>query len=130
MIVTTDIQNILFLKCKDLGIEDIRQNPKEITGELSSEMIAIHAKPQKGEKYWKKDFVEVNLCVPDIEGEADLIRIGELERIAQSKLESVGKYDETSYRYSIYSTGIESDEGLKCHYVNVRLLFEVLNVKL
>lgn len=130
MIVTTDIQNILFLKCKDFGIEDIRQNPKEITGGLTSEMIVIRAKPQKGEKYWKKDFVEVNLCVPDIEGEADLIRLQELERAAQSRLESVGRYDGTSYRYSIDTIGIEMDEGLKCHYVNVRLLFEVLNVKL
>ena len=35
-----------------------------------------------------------------------------------------------TYRYSIESIGAEADTALKCHYVNVRILFEVINVKL
>ena len=40
----------------------------------------------------------------------------------------VGEYDGSSYYYSIDSIGTEADTALKCHYVNVRILFQVLNV--
>lgn len=40
-----------------------------------------------------------------------------------------GRYDGTTYHYSIDTIGTEEDTALKCHYVNVRILFEVLNVK-
>ena len=42
----------------------------------------------------------------------------------------VSTYDGTTYRYSIESIGAEADAALKCHYVNVRILFEVINLKL
>jgi len=98
---------------------------------LKSERIVIHSKPQQPETYWKKSFVEVNLCVPDLsENEANTIRINELERKAVALLDDVtSSYDGTAYYYSIESIGMEEDEELKCHYVNVRILFEVLNVK-
>ena len=40
-----------------------------------------------------------------------------------------GRYDGTTYHYSIDTIGTEEDTALKCHYVNVRILFEILNVK-
>lgn len=40
-----------------------------------------------------------------------------------------GRYDGTTYHYYIDTIGTEEDTALKCHYVNVRILFEVLNVK-
>ena len=75
---------------------------------------------------------EVNLCVPDLsENEANTIRLNELERKAGKLFDDVvSTYDGTTYRYSIESISIEADTALKCHYVNVRILFEVLNVKL
>lgn len=130
MIVTTDIANILYRDCQPFGI-DIVPHGKKLTGELKSERIVIHAKKQQPETYWKKSFVEVNLCVPDLKrGEANTIRLNELEKQAQELLDGVtGRYDEVSYFYSIDSIGTEEDTDLRCHYVNIRLLFEVLNVK-
>ena len=129
MIVTTDIGNILYRDCKAFGIS-IVPNGETLTGELKSERIVIHTKKQQPETYWKKSFAEVNLCVPDLsENEANSIRLNELERQAIEILRSTGSYNGSFYRYSIYSIGTEADTTLKCHYVNVSVLFEVLNVK-
>ncbi|MDD3038617.1 hypothetical protein [Bacteroides sp.] len=131
MITTTDIGNILYRDCKAFGI-DIVPNGEKLTGELKSERIAIHTKKQQPGTYWKKSFAEINICVPDLgENSANSIRLNELERKAQSVLDDVvSSYDGTRYHYSIESIGMEADTALKCHFVNVRILFEVLNVKL
>lgn len=130
MIVTTDIANILYRDCQTFGIS-IVPHGKKLTGPMKSERIVIRAKKQQSETYWKKSFVEVNFCVPDLkEGEANTIRLSELEKQAQELFDGVtGRYDGTTYHYSIESIGTEADTALKCHYVNVRILFEVLNVK-
>lgn len=130
MIVTTDIGNILYRDCRAFGIE-VYQKGNIPSGEVTTERIIIRTKSQTPSKYWKKGFVEVNICVPDIEpNTADLIRLSELERRANVLLDDVtSSYDGSTYTYSIDSIGIEADTALKCHYVNVRVLFEVLNVK-
>lgn len=129
MIVTTDIGNILYRDCKAFGIE-VYQKGNIPAGEVTTERVIIRTKSQSPETYWKKGFVEVNLCVPDIKPDtANLIRLGELERQANSVLDDVvSSYDGIRYQYSIDSIGTEADTALKCHYVNVRILFEVLNV--
>ncbi len=131
MIVTTDIANILYKDCKAFGIEVYQAgNIPDEHKELSSERVIIRTKSQSPETYWKKGFVEVNLCVPDMDGDANLIRLQELERKAQEVLdEVVGEYDGSNYYYLIDSIGTEADTELRCHYVNVRILFQVLNVK-
>ena len=131
MIVTTDIANILYKDCKAFGIEVYQAgNIPDEHKELSSERVIIRTKSQSPETYWNKGFVEVNLCVPDMDGDANLIRLQEFERKAQEVLdEVVGEYDGSNYYYLIDSIGIEADTELRCHYVNVRILFQVLNVK-
>lgn len=131
MIVTTDIANILYKDCKAFGMEVYQSgNIPDEDKELSSERIIIIAKSQSPEAIWKKGFVEVNLCVPDMDGKANLIRLQELERKAQEILDDVvGEFDGSSYYYQIDQIGTEADTALKCHYVNVKLLFQVLNVK-
>ena len=131
MIVTTDIANILYKDCKAFGIEVYQAgNIPDEHKELSSERVIIRTKSQSPETYWKKGFVEVNLCVPNMDGDANLIRLQELERKAQEVLdEVVGEYDGSNYYYLIDSIGTEADTELRCHYVNVRILFQVLNVK-
>lgn len=131
MIVTTDIANILYKDCKAFGIEVCQAgNIPDEHKELSSERVIIRTKSQSPETYWRKGFVEVNLCVPDMDGDANLIRLQELERKAQETLdEVVGEYDGSNYYYLIDTIGIEADTELRCHYVNVRILFQVLNVK-
>lgn len=129
MIVTSDIANILYRDCKAFGIAIVPDG--KTLDELKAERIVIHAKKQTPSKYWKKGFVEVNICVPDSRNNlASITRLGELERQAQSLLDDiVGSYDGSAYYYGIESIGRERDEGLKCHFVNVRILFEVLNVE-
>lgn len=129
MIVTTDIGNILYRDCKAFGIGIVPAG-ETLTGELTSERIVIHTKKQQPGKYWKKSFAEVNLCVPNLsENEANTIRLNELERKAGKLFDDVvSTYDGMTYRYSIDSIGTEADTALKCHYVNVRILFNVLNV--
>ena len=130
MIVTTDIANILYRDCQPFGIY-IVPHGKKLTGPMKSERIVIHSMIQQLVTYCNKSFVEVNICVPDLkEGEANTIRLNELEKQAQGMFDGItGRYDGTTYHYSIESIGTEEDTALKCHYVNVRILFEVLNVK-
>ena len=143
MITPQTIGNILHQDCKALGINEIyvvfegddgkSEDFPHIDPEkgLEREMIIIHVKKQIPSKYWKNSFNEVNIFVPRIQGYSNRIRLAELERQANKLLDDVvSTYDGTTYRYSIESIGIEADMALKCHYVNVRILFEVINVKL
>lgn len=129
MIVTTDIADILYRDCKDFGIEIVPFG-KTLTGEITEERITIHVKGQTPEKIWEKCFVEVNLCVPDLGVNiANTLRLKELERTAKELFRSVtGTFDGTRYLYEIDTINIEADTALKCHFVNCRILFNVLNV--
>ena len=134
MIVTTDIADILYRDCKDFGIEIVpfgETVSEETTKPLTRERITIHVKGQTPEKIWEKCFVEVNLCVPDLSlTEVNFPRLKELERFAKEKFRSVtGRFDGTRYLYEVDTISIEADTALKCHFVNCRLLFNVLNVK-
>ena len=128
MIVTTDIADILYRDCKALGIEIVPFG-KTITGELKEERITIHVKGQTPNRYWEKCFCDVNLCVPDLGlGIANTLRLKELERKAKEIFKSVtGEFDGTRYNYGVETIHIEADTALKCHFINCRLLFNVLN---
>lgn len=129
MITPTDIANILFRDCKSFGMKIVPFG-KTLVGELKEERITIHVKRQTLGIYWEKCFIEVNLCVPNLrDGEANTIRLNELERLAKEKFkeEKVGTYDDTAYRYSYQTISPEKDDALKCHFVNCRLLFNTFN---
>ena len=134
MIMTSDIADILYRDCQQFGISASyrKGNVPEVTGgKLTAERIVILPKQQQPGKQWIKDFVEVNLCVPNLEGDvADLGRLQELERMAKTTLDhKTGMFDGTRYHYAIDTIdGTAKDSDIKCHYVNVRLLFKVLNV--
>lgn len=128
MITTIDVANILVRDCGIFGIE-INQKGNIQKGELKNDRITIHVKKNSTGQIWNKGFVDINFSTPDKQGIANLIRLQEFEHMAIESLESVGEYNNSHYRYSIYSHGLEEDSSMKCHYINVRLLFEVLNVK-
>lgn len=128
MITTTDVANILVRDCGIFGLE-ISQKGNIQKGELKNDRITIHVKKNTTGQIWNKGFVDINFSTPDKQGIANLIRLQEFEHMAIESLESVGEYNNSHYRYSIYSHGLEEDSSMKCHYINVRLLFEVLNVK-
>ncbi len=128
MIVTTDIADILYRDCKAFGIKIVPFG-KTIMGELKDERITIHVKGQTPSKYWEKCFCDVNLCVPDLGlGIANTLRLKELERKAKELFKNVtGEFDGTRYNYGVETIHIEADTALKCHFINCRLLFNVLN---
>lgn len=127
MITTSEIGDIVYKDCERFGIKRYRfGNIPE--GVVKSERIVIYVKTMTPDDYWKSVFVNVNFCVPDKKGVADIKRLKELERMAMV-LEKTGSYDGTAYTYSISSVGVEQDTALKCHFVNVRLKFDVLNVR-
>lgn len=130
MITTADIVDILYGVCAPFEIDIFRKGYIP-NGEVTKDRIVILPKDQTTETYWRKCFVDANICVPDIsDGVADIGRLQELERQARGVfVGAAGEFDDSYYAYSIESiNGINKDDSLKCHYVNVRLLFEVLNV--
>lgn len=131
MIATTDIANIIFKDCKSFGISEVYQRGNIPEGKVNAERIVVYPKTQQPDIYWERGYVEVNLCVPlSRSGKTNLIRLNELERKAKEMFKDgvVGQYDGSWYRYSSETIGIEEDKELCCYYVNVKLLFEVLNV--
>lgn len=131
MITTGNIEDILFEDLKLFGIVTYRKDAIP-EGEVTKERITILPGKMRSGTYWSKTFVDVNFCIPGIKIEnvlmADKIRLTQIER-QSGNMESVGEYDSTPYTYSVYTIGQEYDPELKCHYVNVKLLFKILNVK-
>ena len=78
--------------------------------------------------------MNINFCVPDLfNGDANTIRLQEIERMVKP----VFKRGDTVYyngSHCDYENGgdnwlsTEEDTELKCHYVNVSILFKVLNL--
>lgn len=129
MIVQGDIAKILYKDCQQFGLP-VYQKDNTPTGKVVKERIVVIPKSGTPDTYWEKCYVEVNFCVPDKKGKADLIRMDELEREAVKVLKyGSGMYDNTRYRYKKESTSREEDIELGCHFVNVRLLFEILNAE-
>ena len=128
MITATDIGNIIYRDCEAFGIERYQAGDFDEKLPVEADRAVVRVQRQQREKIWRKGFIDVNLCAPDVKGEANLVRLNQLERQAYEILgqENVSEYDGDKYTYSIYSTEMLADEQMKCHYVNVKLLFQVL----
>lgn len=128
MITTTDAVNIIFRDCQVFDIPTF-QDGNIPQGIVDSERIVIHGKEQTSEATWKKCFIEVNFFVPDVsENVANLIRLNAVERMAIRRLKGMGKYDGVPYRYNVATTYLLQEQTLKAHYINVKILFRVLNI--
>ena len=130
MITTTDIGDILYGICKAcFSIADVYRGGNIPDGGITTERIVIHPKPQTQRKIWDKSFTEVNLVVPDTpSGNADLARLGQLERSARKVLNGAGSYDGVTYQFSVSQTNILEDKQFRCHFVNVKVLFKSMNI--
>lgn len=134
MITTIEIGNILYRDCSACfeGVEVVRYH-NIMEGEIKQERIAIIVKPISSTTYWHSDDIEVNLCVPALpNGEADTIRLAELEEAAIANLGGKGKkisgvYDGVFYSYSIERIGLEEDKEMGVFFVNVHIRFKQLN---
>lgn len=132
MIVSSDIYKILFDKLKDFGIKDVYDGWNPIQSKLKHEAIVIvTSSPIEPDTYWERAYAHVNICVPHYLGSANTTRLNELERMAGAFIRKpiVGKFDGDTYRMAKDSLGIERDDALKCSYVNLVLLVEILNVR-
>lgn len=128
MITTTDAANILYKDCAIFGMPVFQEGniPGGCIGEGGR--VVIHAKEQSSDSIWRKGFLEVNLFVADTSnGKADLIRLNELERLALKSFKDTNVFDGTAYKYVVASTFLLENKDLKAHYINVKVLFKVLN---
>lgn len=128
MITTTDAANIIYTACKVFGMP-VYQGGNIPNGMVGDDgRVVVHVKEYSVDSTWKKGFVEVNLFVADtLHGNADLIRLNELERQATKLLKGMGWHDGTAYQYDVVSTIPLENANLKAHYINVKVLFKVLN---
>ncbi len=80
--------------------------------------------------YFNNGTIEVNILVPDISEETNP-SVNVLLHKALDVLDEVkvGCHEGTWYRYSVRSHGIEEESRLKCHYANITIDFETLNVR-
>lgn len=128
MIGIKDIERILIGEAQTLIVPSSVFSAEDMPdGVITEERIVIICKERTMETIFDKCFVEVNWCVPNLGDAPDSERLREVERIMLGAFDSVGEYDGTHYKYGIFSEGVVPSE-LKCHYVNLRLLFEILNV--
>lgn len=132
MITTGDARNILFLACKEFGIKDIVTSWAIPTGKIMRDrIVVVSPTAQEAGTYWETCYLPVNFCVPDIGGEANLIRLDELERIAKTRFQETtyGTFNGSAYTYQAERIGREEDKALGCHYIYVSIYFKVLNIK-
>lgn len=132
MITTTEIADIIYDRCAAMGITERYLDGAIPKGEVKNERIAIHTKLQTSTKFWIPTTVEVNIDVPDIQGMANIDRIQELERLATEVFPQqrciVGELNETPYRCKVNSRQTLEDKDLQCHFINIQLHFESLNI--
>lgn len=128
MITRTDIEEILYDKCRDFGVETYLADTTPI-GEIKEERLVIIPKNIQDGRYWYRCFVEVNWCVPDIHNEKDGVRIKSVEKSMSVLDYGQGLCDGTQYRWKKESEGVESEPEANYHYVNKRLLFNIQKVK-
>ena len=131
MITSSDIQTILYKKSQLLGVKEVYKEGNIMSGNYSTERVVILNNSAEPGTYWRLGFMNVNLCVPDLDRDftANLTRLSELESLAYDVFRETGKMNGLAYTYDVDSTRIEEDRAAHGHYVNVRILFEVLNVK-
>ena len=131
MIVTTDIYKVLYENVKALGIKAVYDSWNPIKSKLRGEAVVIVTSvPMEPDTYWQKAYAHINICVPDFRGTENTIRLNELERVAEKWIKNgiVGEFDGSWYYISKDAIGIERDDSLCCSYVNLVLLFKILNV--
>lgn len=137
MLTETDIGHIIFDDCAFLGLPTYLKTtlPDRIEGREdrieTNGRVVIRPKRVTGDKtYFNECPVEVNIAFPDIDGETN----PDIEPLYRQALEELdndkcGRYGGEFYRYSVQRHGIEADSNLRCHYANITLLFEILNVR-
>lgn len=130
MITATDISDLMYALCKKSFGIDTYHSLNIPKGEVKKDRVTIIVKGNTSGKIWKSRFVEVNISVPDKMGTANLDVLQMYERKATEVFDDfTGRFDGSVYQVTLDNTEIEEDKEFRCHYVNARVLFKVLNTK-
>lgn len=123
MITASDAENIVYALVKTFGL------PVYHGWNMSNEdRIVLVSHPQEKEKQWMKNFLDVNLVVPDVDNEAQRVKLNNYQRTLHDffYIDIVGEKDGCGYVIEMKSIGIEEDAPLKSHFVNCKLLISAL----
>lgn len=134
MMGTKDIETVMIGAVERSGLVPLERIylPNDFPpGKVTAERAVIFVKQNRRGPIFNEGFVEINFCVPDEGGRAAHARLQQLESEAVEHFwdDVVGDYGTTTFRYGLYSHEIGEDKELGCHYANIRLLFETLNVR-
>ena len=142
MITETDAGHIIFDDLDSLGLER-RLKGHLKTGRLDGEepmveesvpddgMIVVIPKSMSADKtYFNDCTIEVNILMKDLEGETNPMLEEKLKKALEVLMaDKVGNIENDWYRYSVRSHGIEQEGSMNCHYANITIDFETLNVR-
>lgn len=136
MLTQKDIGHVIYDDCCFLNLpiylKDSLPDAEVVSGEERVQpRVVIRPKFVANDKtYFNDCTVEVNIVFPDIDGECNP-KLGDCYSKALKELDNdkCGRCGEEFYRYHVERHGIEADENLSCHYANITLLFEILNVR-
>ena len=134
MMGTKDIEEVVIGAVRDSGLippDSVFVSGDCPEGKVTEERAVITVKEAARGPVFNRGFVEVSLRVPDKGGRADHVRLQELESAAVERFmdDAVGEHGGTVYRYGLHSHSIHADADLGCRSVDIRLLFETLNVR-
>lgn len=129
----SEIAEIIYDAAEYLG------TPRYIADTMPAEAIAEAGQPRlviivgqtRPARYWANCYVKVNFCVPDIQSatdKADALKLKDAELALRPLHNGTGNKDGETYRYSLETTEIVSDTDMRCHYVNITLLFQYQNI--
>lgn len=127
MKTTIDAINVVYnlLKTFPLPVEKITGN-----GGGAKEYVVINSLPAQGDEIFQQCYVNVNIHVKDIDiaggtSVPNVKRLGELASIYGDALEQNSEGD--IYLFYV-GQGIEREEALKEHYVNIKLLCNLIDM--
>ncbi len=122
--------NILYRDCGAIFGLPIDHGWEKLKGMVKKERIVIARRAMDDDTFWNTCVLEVNFLVPDTRtGGENKQRLDNLEDAAKDLLVGCGTYNGYTYAYECIATGQEREPDLGCHYVNVKVKFDVLNVK-
>lgn len=122
----SDIEKLFYDALRGHGVKIYLSDNLPYT-EIDEERIVIIVGRTVPATYWKNTTVKVNWCVPDIDNEADKVRIEQIEERLASIDKDNGETDGRAWRYRRTSSDTLSDRNMRCHYVNITFNLQTLN---
>lgn len=132
-LTVTDIKIVMRGIAESFGMTNI-VFPEELPlGEISEERTIIATSKESMGKIWASCIVTMSVLVPDVSnGIANLSRIRAIEQklLPEFREGVVGSTNGNDYSVTLQDISVEADVKLRCHYVCIKLMFDILNTKI